>query len=870
MSDGLNPTPGRSPLNQRFGRLITHARWSLWWEEAWPRLWLPLAIVLLFLTLSWLGLWLDASPLWRTLGLGLFGIALLLSLWPLLRLRLPSRTRALDRLDRETGLSNGPARVLDDTLALGSTDPGTKALWALHRKRAEDTVSRMRVGLPRPDMARRDRYALRAAGLLAVVTSAFIAGPEIGSRLAAAFDWRRVETASPSFRIDGWIDPPLYTRSPPLMIDLARGQNLRAPIHSTVVIRIAGEGKAEVKPGKGLTALPPKGNQRTDMREERYTLEGSSELTVSTGFAQSVTLTIEAIPDRLPEIAFTGPPEVNARGTFTLAYKGKDDYGIASLEGTVEKADSSKGRSLVPAPQLTLALPSHEENAPDTKSPVDLTNHAWAGAPVTIRLKAKDEAGQEATSPTINFTLPQRPFTNPLAKALVEQRRNLVLAPDDRKRVQVALDALLIAPESYTPQWGVFMGLRSGAERLRAAKTDEDLLEVAEWLWTMALQIEDGGLSDAERELRAAQERLREAMERGAPNEEMRRLTEELRQAMDKFLREFAQRMQQNQQNQQSQNQRTPPDRTISQDDLNRMLQQMEEAMRRGDVAEAQRLLEQLRNILENLQTAQPNSRMTDPLGREMNQAMQDLEDMAREQQNLRDETFRQGQNQRMQQGDRNQPRQGQRQGQRQQGQRQPGQQGQQGEPGEGQEQAENGQAGPDEDPLGLERRQQALRERLEELQRRMQGMGMQGEQGLGEAEQAMRDAEGALGQGQDGPAVDAQGRALENLRRGMQGMAQQMQQMQQGEGQGNEQAGDQPGEGNPQGNQQAGQRDTDPLGRPTRNRDYSDGRVDVPGLNASPAQRAQRILEELRRKLGDPTRAQEELDYFERLLRRN
>ncbi|MBM6582510.1 TIGR02302 family protein [Microvirga sp. BT689] len=864
MSDGPNPTPGQSHLNQRFGRLVSHARWSLWWEEAWPRLWLPLAIILLFLTLSWLGLWLDLPVLWRRIGLGLFAAAFLLSLWPLLRLRMPSRTRALDRLDREAGLTTGPARVLDDGLALGSADPGTRALWALHRRRAEEAVSRMRVGLPRPDMPRRDRFALRAAGLLALVTSAFVAGPEIGSRLAAAFDWRKVEAASASFRIDGWIDPPLYTRTPPLMIDLARGQSLRAPIHSTVVVRIAGEGSAQVKPGKNLAPLPPKTGQRADMREERYKLEGSSELTVSTGFANSVTLTIEAIPDRLPEIAFTTPPEVNARGTFTLSYKGKDDYGIVALEGIVEKVDKSKGRSLVPAPQLTLALPSHEENAPDTKSPVDLTNHAWAGAPVTIRLKAKDEAGQEATSEAITFTLPQRPFTNPLAKALVEQRRTLVLSPDDRKRVQVALDALLIAPEEYTPQWGVFMGLRTGAERLRVAKTDQDLLDLADWLWAMALQIEDGGLSDAERELRAAQDRLKEAMDRGAADEEIRRLTDELRQAMDKFLREFAQRMQQNQQQSQNQNQRSP-DRMISQDDLNRMLRQMEEAMRRGDVAEAQRLLEQLRNILENLQTAQPNNRMTDPLGREMNQAMQDLEDMAREQQNLRDETFREGQNRRMQQGERNgQRQQGQRQGQRQQGQRQR-QQGQQGEQGEGQEQAENGQG-----QQGLRQRQQALRERLEELQRRMQGMGMQGEQGLGDAEQAMRDAEGSLGQGQDGPAVDAQGRALENLRRGMQGMAQQMQQMQQGDGQGNEQAGDQPGQGNPQGNQQAGQRDTDPLGRPMRNRDYSDGRVEVPTLNMSPAQRAQRILDELRRKLGDPTRPQEELDYFERLLRRN
>jgi len=853
MSESPNQSQASNQLDRRFGRLIGRARWSLLWERAWPRMWLPLAIVFLFLTLSWLGLWLDASPFWRTAGLGAFGLAFLISLWPLLRLRMPSRKSALDRLDRDTGMSHGPARTLDDTLALGAGDVGSRALWALHRRRAEEAIGRMRVAPPRPDMPRHDRYALRAAGLLALVASAFVAGPEIGSRIAAAFDWRRVDASAPAFRIDGWVDPPHYTRMPPLMIDLAREQRLRAPIHSTVVIRIAGEGDAEITPRGELTPLPPKGNQRTDLREERFTLEGSSELTVRTGFAQSVRLSIEAIPDNPPTIAFAGPPEVNARGTFTLIYKGRDDYGITSTEGIVEKAEGGAGRSLVPAPPIPLASPNHEENAPESRSPVDLTNHPWAGAKVSIKLKAKDEAGQEGLSEAIAFTLPQRPFTNPLAKALVEQRRNLVLAPDDRKQVQTALDALLIAPEIFTPQWGVFIGLRMGTERLRRAKTDQDLLEVADWLWSMALQIEDGDLSDAERELRAAQDRLKEAMERGASDEEIKRLTDELRQAMDKFLREFAQRMQQNQQSQ-NENQRAP-DRMISQDDLNRMLQQMEDAMRRGDMAEAQRLLEQLRNILENLQTAQPNSRMTDPLSREMNQAMRDLENMARDQQNLRDDTFQQGQNRRMQQG------------QRQQGQRQPGQQGQrqrgqQGQQGEGQEQAE-GQNGE-----GLGDRQQALRERLEELQRRMQGMGMEGEQGLSDAEEAMREAENALGQGQDGPAVDAQGRALEGLRRGMQGMAQQMQQMQQG--QGNEQAGDQPGQGDPQGRGQASQRDNDPLGRPLRNRDYSDGRVHVPEAGESAAERARRILEELRRKLGDPTRPQEELDYFDRLLRRN
>ena len=69
------------------------------------------------------------------------------------------------------------------------------------------------------------------------------------------------------------------------MIDLAKSQTLRAPVHSTVVIRIAGEGKAEITPGAGLKPLPPKQNARADLREERFALEANSEISVKTGFA---------------------------------------------------------------------------------------------------------------------------------------------------------------------------------------------------------------------------------------------------------------------------------------------------------------------------------------------------------------------------------------------------------------------------------------------------------------------------------------------------------------------------------------------------------------------------------------------------------
>ena len=98
------------------------------------------------------------------------------------------------------------------------------------------------------------------------------------------------------------------------------------------------------------------------------------------------------------------------------------------------------------------------------------------------------------------------------------------------------------------------------------------------------------------------------------------------------------------------------------------------------------------------------------------------------------------------------------------------------------------------------------------------------------------------LGEGNADSAVDSQGRALEALRKGAQGLAQPMQQ----------QMGQGPGPGQPGRTGQArANQDTDPLGRPLRGRDYGDDvTVKVPG--EIDVQRARRILEELRKRFGE------------------
>ncbi|MBX3536247.1 MAG: TIGR02302 family protein [Chelatococcus sp.] len=842
----------------RLERLIVRSRLALAWERVWPALWWPAAIVAAFLVVSWLGLWTLVPAQYRIIGVGILVMAFAASLWPLVRVSWPSRAAALNRLDRDAPVANRPASTFDDTLAMGQGDPATVALWEVHRQRARAALEKLRVAAPSPGMANRDRHALRAIPILALIAAAFIAGPEVTSRLMLAFDWRNAPAAGPAFRIDGWIDPPLYTRVPPLMLDFARNPDapldIRVPVKSTLVLRFAGQGGIKLSPGPGLEALPVAAAPAPGIEEHRFTLTGSTRLTLE-GPAGTRSLTIAAIPDRAPQIRLSGEPENTRRGSLTLRYRVSDDYGIASAEAVFERENGNATRSLVPPPNVPLALPADPAADQDTETVADLSSHAWAGARLKMTLVAKDEAGQEGRSSSVMVTLPQRPFTKPLARALVEQRRNLIMAPDDARRVRTALQALMIAPEDFTPSDSQFLGLSLADKRLAGAKSDEDLLEVAEFLWTMALQIEDGDLSQAERDLRAAQEALRQALERGASPEEIARLTQELRQALNRFLNEFAQQqMRQQQQGQQSPGQqRQQPSRTITQDDLNRMLDRMEQMARQGAMADAQNLLDQMRDILENLQGSRQAG--NDPMSREMQRSLNELDQMIRDQQALRDDTFRQdgsdGSEMNQRQRGRNQ------QGQRQQGQR--GQQGQMGQRGQ------NGQEGQGQEGMSgeeLAQRQQALRERLEAMRRQLKGLGMQGEEGLDSAEGAMRDAEGQLGQGETGSALDSQGDALEALQRGAQGLAQQMQQ--EGEGQGNEQAGNgQPGRTGPNG-----QRDEDPLGRPTRNRDWSDGRVRIPTAEESATVRARRILDELRRRLGDQLRPQDELDYLERLLR--
>ena len=855
--------PAPEPL-ERLARLRRRAAAVIGFERVWPAATLSLSLLAVLIAAIWFG-WLAAMPLIVRASLALLILVVAIALPALAALRArPSSQDTLARIDHDSGLPHRPATTLTDELATPHPDPATRALWEAHRARALKAAAALKVNPPAPGMAQRDPYALRFAAALLLAVGFFVAGSEKTSRLLALFDAGMAQEGTVNAkRIDAWIDPPAYTQVPPAILNLAKpgAVAMRVPVNSVLVLRSSDGATLAPKISGGFESIdvPPAND---GAREWRWTLKGDGKFSLGSG---EIDLTI--IPDNKPSIRFVSAPQPTAqRDALTLTYTIDDDYGVISAEARMTRAPaleaSAKRKPLIPAPPVALMLPGAPNREGEAKTNMDLTQHPWAGAEVALTLFAKDEAGQEGQSETITLTLPQRSFSNPLARALVEQRRDLILDPGSVKTRIEAMRALLIDPARFTPDPSIYLGLRTITNRLVRAKSDADLIATSELMWEMALALEDGGLSDVEKALKQAQENLQQALERGANPDEIKKLTEDLRRAMDRYMRELAERMRQNPNNQQATPRNMENMRIVTPRDLRNMLKQMEEHAKRGETAEAQKLLEQLNEMMRNLQMARPGQMERQRRQAEMEKNLDELDRMTREQQELRDRTFQEGQRKQeeIRRGQRNQ-----RQQQQQQGQRRPNQQ-QQGEQQDGAEQGEQNQQ--------LGQNQKQLREKLEELKRRMQEQGMQGEQGLQDAEEAMKQAENSLGQGNEGDAVDAQGRALEGLRRGGRNMARQMQQQQQGqpgqEGDEPSQYGEGPGgPGEAQGRADNDERNDDPLGRPTPSQEAGErSKLRKGGRESTLEQRAREVMDELRRRLGDPNRLEAERDYLERLLR--
>ncbi|MDF3215754.1 MULTISPECIES: TIGR02302 family protein [Mesorhizobium] len=839
-------------------RLAT--RVSMVVERGWPLL-LPLVIVAsLFLSISWLGLFSRLPDMTRIGLVAAFAIAALAALYPLRFFRLPGAGEIDRRIEAANQLLHSPVLVQTDRPS-GRESSFSQALWREHQKRMAGKLDNVGADLPRTRVPERDPWALRAVAALLLVTAfAFSFGPT-GGRISDGFNAHGARDIVPP-RIDAWVTPPSYTGKPPIFLTADANQAIptfTVPEGSDVSLRVTGGSGEEtlgyadknsnsraIDPAAPQAAAKPAASPATPSKVRQFTskLTGDGTLTLTSGEDQLGRWAFAVVPDKPPQIRFVGEPKRAANGAFELNYQIDDDYGAATAKAVFALADpqAPNARPLYGAPEMPLTLPRRGGKSNAARTSKDLTEHVWAGSGIKLTLVATDDAGHTASSETKTLLMPERPFANPLARAVIEQRRLLALDANAKPRVLDLMDAITLRPEDTFDNMSHYLAIMSARTRLKMADSDDQLRSEVSYLWEIALGIEEGNLSAAEKRLRQAQQALQDAIKNGASDAEIEKAMKELREAMNQFLQEFAERAKQNPNAPQMQQN----GQELRQSDIDRMMDQIENLAKSGDRDKAQQLLSQLQDMMNNLQAGrQQQGGQQDS---EMRQQMDKLGEILRRQQEMMNDTFRMDQMQR---------------GERQRGQNRDEQL------GEGGQDEDRPGVGEDRDPLArqkpmtpqefadalkqLQQGQGQLQSDLEQLKKGLEGMGMEPNEGFGEAGKSMGNAEQALGEGEGDAAVGHQGRALEALRKGAKDMMKQMQAMQ----------GDQGG-GEEGGRQQNA--DRDPLGRPRASQgpDFGDS-VKVP--DEIDVQRARQILEAIRKRLGNALSPDIERSYLERLL---
>jgi len=890
-------TPVDKALARRFEWRVALSRLALVAERTWEALLWPFVVLAAFLIISLFDLWSLLPPILHRALLVVSGVALLVSLLPLIRFPVPTRAEALRRLERDADIKHRPASSYEDKLGTTSR-ADTQLLWAVHRERLAKLVAKLKPSWPMPRTDRKDPYAVRSALVLVLIVAALAAGPNRWDRVASAFSPAARTTTAP-LRLDAWVTPPIYTGVAPIV--LADGSEpvgagnetvraLSVPERSELIVRAyAPHGQSvslvsQADDGSQATTVAPKATGSQGLLEFNLALTTPGSADVKVGGNIVAKWRFDLIKDANPQISLMGSPTTTPRGALRLSFRATDDHGVASAEARFVLADAkdaaaatpesvpeldggkTKSNLLTEAPLMPLPLPRVNAKQVEGKSTQDLTAHPWAGLKVRMTLAARDQAGQVGLSEPYEFILPERNFTKPLAKAVVEQRKKLVREPDSAERVVMALDALTIGDDRAVPDKTVYLALRDAYWRLDTDQSPESIASVVTQLWEIALRVEDGNIPEAERDVKAAQDRLSEALKQNASPEEIQRLVDDLRNALGRYLQALAEQAQQKgnlPEPQKSNN----GDQTISDRELDKLLDNIEKLAKSGSKDMAEQMLSELKDILDRLQTGTFSDSAKQQRAAKM---MKDLNDLVSKQQKLLDDTFKakrdQGGARQADQFNVSPPGQpmefgpgiymspfGMPQENSEANGQSEGSDNSQGRSATGRNQARGGRQQQGQRPGQfdeLSKQQGDLREQLQSMIDRLHIEGATSPEQFKDAGDAMGRAQEAMRDSNLDQATEEQGHALDQLRQGAQSLAEQM--MENGEAQ----------VGKGQGNS-----GKDPLGRPDRsNRPDLGLSVKVP--DEIDIQRAREVLDELRRRLGDPSRPMIELDYLERLIR--
>jgi Domain of unknown function (DUF4175) len=823
------------------------------------------------------------------------------------------------RADAETALDRGsdlrPIAALTDRPA----DAGAagQALWSRHRERALRELQRLRPPGFAAEWRALDPYRLRYVLPAAVAALAVLAGATVPERLGRAFspDLGALVGADKMI-VEAWVTPPEHTGRAPIFLKPGLA-GVTVPTGSEITLRT----KAPSAPKLVLKAKKTRTQKfvaTPDGAFEAKALITADTRVVVRWWGERAAWRLKVSPDTPPTVKFVSMPFMGKRDATEFTWSAADDYGVAKLELAISLQTPDPA-----APEaedrVALSLPAEAPQEASDTATIDLTRHRWAGLPVNLRLIATDGAGQEGASASAKLSLPEKFFLDPLARVAQEVRVTVLREPRDYKPVKIAnlaallqgrvnteasnrldlappgvqrahlmLDSITLNGERYFENLATFLAFRTAHGVLESAGSKPEADAVDPLLWALALKIEYGSAADALTRLQAAKAALEQALRTGASEEEIKRRVEAFREAATQYL---AAKMAEAVANGMD----APPDNAdqemasnsdnVGGNDIDDMLNALADLSETGASDQARKLLSDITNMLENLefqkgngqgqampgmpgQQANEPSEDQPPEEQELNETMQRLSEILREQRQLNDDTLAEQRGEAPGQGQEPSPGAGQQQpGQDQGGGQQAGQGAGEGEEQSGAGGGAKGEGRPSGKGQGkgqrltegtLAERQAQLGELVEKLARE-KGLGKTGQGGnalegkvdpkaLGDIREAQKRAEELLGMGNGERAARNQERASGLLSELTGDLARQLDDMRQArEGGG-------------------GDASRDPFGRMTGGGGNDSEGVEIPA--EAERQRAKDILDELRKRYNE-AETEEERDYLRRLLDR-
>ncbi len=601
-----------------------------------------------------IGLWLLQIPAVGGKAVTIASLVLYLagSLWFAWRdgrlFRFPRRREIDKRLEQSSALAHRPLTALEDKLA-NPEEHDARTLWSRGKARALVTVHKLRTPRPRPILAHKDPLAFRVLAVLVVIIGVIVAGPAWRERIHLGFNpFYGTTEQKVDKSIMVWITAPEYTGQPQVILQGSGqyDQVVGIPDGSTIKIQVTrGLGTPYLQIGDHKLDM-----KRADDKNWSLTFTMTPDLGEHGRFAikqmgfERAAVAYNFIPDMPPSISLVEEPQTIDKGQMQLSLKVKDDYSVDDLKIHVRLDDTLKDeplgtnvedvRAVMSAPNMELAL----------KPIYDLAWHPWAGLPVVIELTALDHKKQEAALPPIHATLPERTFQHPTAQKLISLRKRLIRTPE-AAAPNVARDLfdIMAAPGLYNGHPIVFLSLKTMSARLVYDPSIDSVRSVIAQLWDTALQIEDGNMAIAARNMRDAQRELERALnDPQATPEQINRALDQFREAMANYFQEMIREMQK--QMAAGQVMEVPPEMlagVLNPDDLQNFLDELTAQAMSGNKDAARELLSKLQQMMDSMNQGQGKMEMPKDMKFKM-AAINELQKLIAKQEELLGQTQKQ------------------------------------------------------------------------------------------------------------------------------------------------------------------------------------------------------------------------------------